>query len=567
MVLIRAALKGAPEDAELLALAGDTQMRARRFEQASAYFEKASALAPGRSELRLGLGLSRLHMGDDAKAITELERVAEGGPSSGRAGMLLVLGHLRDKQFDKALATVDAMIAKGDNATLRNLRAGVLLARSDMAGARAGFTQALALDPAFLPALDNLANLDLLDKKPDEARKRYEKALAHDRKNVALMTALARLETRAGKPAEATKWLEQANRQDPDAKVPARQLAEHYLRTGEKQKALTLAQKLQATDTEDPATLALLAQAQELNRQDEAALESYQRLAAQQPKSAAAHIRIAVLHLAARRGAEALQAARKAARADPDSAEAAVLLHGLLIENKAVDEAISAAQSLQARHADWPLGFKLEGDALMARQKPADAAQRYQRALQLAPSGPMVIALHRALGGAGKQQEAAAQLRQWLDKHPEDTGTRIYYASTLVGENDYKAASQQYERILKAAPDNAVTLNDYAWSLLQLKDGRALGYAEKAHKLAPDSAPIADTLAAILLDKGDTARALPLLKKATEQAPQANDIRLRFAQALFAAGDRKGARVQCEQLLAARDFDRQPEVRALMAKL
>ncbi|GGY34106.1 XrtA/PEP-CTERM system TPR-repeat protein PrsT [Pseudoduganella albidiflava] len=565
--IMRAALKGTPNDADLLALAGEAEMQAHNFAQSAAYFEKASELKPERSELRLGHGFSRLQMGDSPKAIAELERAAQGGGGAERAGTLLVLSHMRDKQLDKALSVVDAMIAKGDSAMLQNLRAGVVLGSGDIGGARAGFMKALALDPVYLPALDNLANLDIVAKKPEDARQRYEAALARDKKNAALMTSLANLEARVGKPADAGRWLEQAAKENPDDRAAARQLASFYLQTGEKRKALTLAQKMQATDTADPEALALLAQAQELNRQNDAALESWHRLAALQPASAAVQLRIAAMDLSAKRHDQALQAARKAVKADPDSAEALVLQHALLLDKKAFSEALAAAQSLQARHPDWPLGFKLEGDVLMARQKPGEAVQRYQHALQVAPSGILVIALHGALVGAGKPQEAAAQLRQWLDKQPADLQARTYYASTLMSEGDHKAASKQYEQILRSVPDNAAMLNEYAWSLLQLKDDRALGNAEKAHRIAPKSPAIADTLAAILLDKGDTARAVPLLKAATEQAPAENDIRLRFAQALFLSGDRKGARSQCERLLAVRDFKRQAEVRALMAKL
>ena len=565
--VVRTALKTSPDDADLLALAGETTLRSHDFDQSAAYFGKASALMPERSELRLGHGLSRLKMGDRSKGMAELEVAAEGASGVNRAGMLLVLNYLREKQFDKAVRKIDEMSSNRDSATLQNLRAAVQLTSNDIEGARASLTKALALDPAFRPALDNLANIDVMEKKPDEARKRYEAALAKDKKNVALMTSLARLEARLGKPAEAARWLEQALSENPDAKAPAQQLASYYLQIGEKKKSLALAQKLQASDSLDPGALALLAQAQELNRQNDAALESYERLAVLQPKSAAVQTRIAGLHVAAKRIDEALHAARKAVAADPDSADALILQHALLMEKKGYGEAVKAAQSAQTRHPDSPIGFTLEGDVLMVQQKPADAVQRYQRAMQAAPSGMAVIALHRALVAAGKPREAVAQLRQWLDKHATDLPARIYLASTLAAQADYKAANQQYELGLRSAPDHPMMLNDYAWSLLQLKDGRALEYAEKAYKLAPKSPAVADTLAAILLDKGDAARALPLLKTATEQAPAENDIRFRFAQALFMAGDHKGARAQCEQLLSVRDYKRQAEVRALMAKL
>jgi putative PEP-CTERM system TPR-repeat lipoprotein len=564
--MVQTALKQAPEDADLLALAGETELRSHHFAQSAAYFEKASTLNPERADLRFGHGLSRLKMGDGAKALAELEVAAKDANGTDRAGTMLVLSYLREKQFDKAMKAIDGMGAKGDSATLHNLRAAVQLARSDAEGARASLEKALALDADFEPALDKLANLDIREKRPDDARQRYEAALARNKKNIHLMTSLARLESRLGRPAAAGTWLEQAVRENPDATEPARQLASFYLQAGEKRKALTLAQTLQTANASDPGVLALLAQAQELNGQRDAALETYERLAALQP-GAGLQLRIAGLHMAAKQADEALHAVRKAVKADPDSVEALLLQHALLVEKKAFSEALAAARSVQARHTDWPLGFKLEGDVLMAQQKPGDAVHRYQRALQAGPSGSVAIALHRALEAAGKPQEAAAQMRQWLDKHATDLPARIYLASTLAGQGDYKAANQQYEQALRGAPDNPVMLNDYAWSLLQVKDGRALDYAEKAYRLAPKSPAIADTLAAVLLDRGDTARAVPLLKAATELAPAASEIRLRFAQALFMSGDRKGARAQCEQLLAVRDFKRQAEVRALMAKL
>ncbi len=565
--LVRPLLKDTPDDVELLALAGEAEMRGRHFDQAAGYFQKASELKPDAPELRLAHGVSRLGLGENPRAIAELEQASNGGPAAGRAGVLLVLTHLRGKEFDKALEAVDAMIRNGDNPMLQNLRGGVLLARSDVDGARAGFMKALALDPQYLPALDNLAQLDVMEKKPDDARKRYEAALAKDKKNVALMTSLARLATRQGNTAEAMRWLEQATRENPNAQAPAQLLATYYLRAGEKQKALNLAQKLQATDTSSAEALALLAESQAVNGQADAAIESFERLAVLQPKSAGVQVRIANLYLQRNRIDDALLAARKAVKAEPDNVDALLLLNSLLIEKNAFAEGAALAGSFQARHADSPLGYKLEGDLLMAQQKPKDALQRYERGFQLAPSGPLQISIHRALQANGRQAEAAQRMKDWLAKHPADQPTRIYFASAQMAANDHQGAARQLEEIVRQAPENVVALNDLAWSLLQLKDPRALEFAEKAHQLAPKNAAIADTLAAVLLDKGDTARALPLLKKAVDQAPKAADIRLHLAQALFRTGDRKAARAHCEQLLALPDYGRQAEVRALMAQM
>jgi tetratricopeptide (TPR) repeat protein len=54
------------------------------------------------------------------------------------------------------------------------------------------------LNPAYFPAAANLANLDLIDKKPEDARKRFESVLAKDPKNVQALLALAQMRAKAG---------------------------------------------------------------------------------------------------------------------------------------------------------------------------------------------------------------------------------------------------------------------------------------------------------------------------------------------------------------------------------
>jgi predicted Zn-dependent protease len=47
-------------------------------------------------------------------------------------------------------------------------------------------------------------------------------------------------------------------------------------------------------------------------------------------------------------------------------------------------------------------------------------------------------------------------------------------------------------------------LNNLAWVAGQMKDPKAIEYAEKANKLAPNQPALMDTLAVLLMDKGDT---------------------------------------------------------------
>ncbi|MBJ7313252.1 PEP-CTERM system TPR-repeat protein PrsT [Rugamonas sp. CCM 8940] len=555
-------------DIELLTLAGEAYMRSRRFDKAAAAFEQASELAPQAAMLHAAVGMSRMGMGESGRAIAELERAAGLEPKGGRAGVLLVLTHLRTKNFPKALAAVQQLERQqGGNPLVFNLKGGVQLASRDVAGARASFERALTLDPLYLPALENLAQLDLMEKHPEQARQRYEAALRRAPKNAAILGALAKLATAQGKPAEARVWLERAARDNPEALAPSLLLAHFYLRGGEQQKALVLAQKLQAGNPSNADTMALLAETQTQTGQHEAAADSLAKLAVLQPASAAVRMRLSTAQLSAGDVDGAMQSLRKALSLQADLPQAQTALIQLLIARAGYPQALAQAREVQRRHAEAPLGYKLEGDVLLAQQKAEAALALYQRAFGLAPSGPLLIPLHAALKALGKGREANARLLDWLKQHPADQPTRLHLASSLLAEQAYPAAREQFERILQDDPANVIALNDLAWLYQQQKDERAVALAERAYKLAPATPAVLDTLGWILAERGDQARAVPLLRQASERAPEAGEIRYHLGMSLLKSGDRRGARNELEKVLAGKDFGRRDEVKAVLARL
>ncbi len=568
LALLEAAIADHPQQVDLLALGGEAAMRAGKHELAARWFGQASSLAPESGSLQAANGLSLLSQGQDARAIGVLEQATQKeGEAAARAGSLLVMTYLRNRDFAKAMERVRQMEAQDDNPSLQNLKGGVLLASGDLAGARKAFARSLQLDPSHLPALDNLAELDMLEKKAPQARQRYAAALERKRNSVPLMMALARLETREGNVPAAIGWLERAIAAVPDAIAPAQTLAALYLRDGQAAKALRQAQRLQAQHPNEPASLDLLAQAESAAGQHAQALDSLQKLALLRPLEADIPMRMARSSLAMGQKEPALNAVRKALALAPGREDALLLASALLLDRRAFDEARKLAQAVQQRQPGAGLGFKLEGDALLEEGKAADAVAQYERAYALQRIGPVMIALHRALHAAGKPDAADQRMRDWLGQHATDQPTRLYYASHLLQQSRFSAARHEYETILQRDPDNVLALNDLAWALLQAKEGDALPPAERAYRLAPRNPAVADTLAWVLAERGSAARALPLLKKALETAPAASDIRLHYAHVLFRSGDKRAARGQCEQLLALQDFAHRAEVESLLAKL
>lgn len=568
LVGLRPLLVEHPDDPELLALAGEANLRIANFTVAASYFERASALQPQAPVLRTGLALSRLGSGDSARAVEELERAASVERNPARTGVLLVMTYLRANKPDKALEAVLDMEKQGDNPLIQNLKGGIYMARQDFAAARASFDKALVLDAAYLPALANLQQLDAIERKTAGTAARYLAALAKAPGNRAVMEALSGLALAQRQPAEAVSWMERAVAASPDALPLALRMGELYLHTGAQNKALVLARKLHTSHPSSAEALSLLGQAYVANASYAEAADSYARLAVQKPGQALPHVRIAAVRVAQGRHAAALASLHKALALEPDLPEARITLVNLLLRMNQAGQAQAVAVAAQKRQPGAAIGYKLEGDVHSAQANHAGALKAYEKALARSPRGPFLVQVHGALLKLNRQAEADARAGDWFKRHPADIPTRLHVASGKLVAGDPKGAIPHYEAVLKADPDNLAALNDLAWSHQRLGQPQALGYAQRAYQLAPGNPAVLDTLGWIYLEQGDAARARPLLQQASALAPHAGEIHYHYGVLLARTGDKRAARGALEKALASGSaFTGRAEARALLATL
>lgn len=562
-------LQAGSQDSQLLALAGESSLRRREFGKASEYFARASALAPDTASLHTQLGIAKLAQGDQAGGLSELERATALDPKSQQSGVALVRTEIALKHFDKALKATDAMLAVTPNdAEVHNLKGGVLMGMGDRTGARASFAKAAELKPTLLAAQANLAQLDLQDKRPTDARKRFETVLAGDKKNIGAMNALAELAGREGKAAEAIGWFERASAENPEALAPAIKLGAIYLQANEPAKALAIARKYQTSNPTNPELLDLLGQAQMATKDAPGALETYGKLASVAPKSPGVQYRLAVIHMALKNQAAASEDLKRALALQPDFQPAQVAQVQLAMMNKRYDDALSIARAMEKQKGHEAAGYALEGDVLMAQQKNAAALAAYEKSYALGQAPQLLVPLHRAMQLTGKEKEADARLVQWIGAHPEDARTASYLAESYMARKQIPAAAALFEAMLKRTPNNPGLLNNLAWCYQQVNDPRALATAELALKAAPDLPAVMDTAGWILLQQGNSARALPLLQKAAAQAPASTAIQYHLAVALQKTGDKKGAKIAAEKLLSNnKEFPEMDDTKALLKVL
>jgi putative PEP-CTERM system TPR-repeat lipoprotein len=557
------------QDPQLLALAGESYMQVRDFNKASAYLERATALAPKAAALHTSLGLSKLGQGDHEKGLSELELATTLDPKSGQATVALVQTEMNLKHYDKALAAAEALEKQQpDNPQVHNLKGAVYLVKGDAANARAAFEKAIALQPTFFPAVTNLSRLDLQENKPEAAKQRFEKVLEKDKNNYGAMAALGELAMMQKHPDEATAWFEKGSNANPEATLPAVKLGTHYLHTNQAPKALTLARKFLVANPTNPDLLELLGQAQVATKDPSGALETYSKLVNVLPKSAAAQLRLAGVHMMLKNESAAGEDLRRAVELQPDFIPARLAQIELALRTRRTDDALAQARQIQKLNDKLPVGFAVEGDVLLVQNKPAQALPAFEKALAISKSPEVLIKIVQVMSMNGKGKEAQARAAQWLKEHPNDQLVSMFLADRSLASKDFKPAISLLEGVLKQNPNNAVALNNLAWAYQQEKDPRALGTAEQAYKVAGDNAGVMDTLGWMLVEQGNTTRGVPLLQKASGLSPDSPEIRYHLAVSLHKSGDKQGARKELNQLLAQnKPFPQIEEARALLKML
>lgn len=568
MAVLAPLLEAGGNDVQLMALAAETHLQAHSFGKAVELFQQASALAPEVAELRASLGLSKLGTGELEGALRDLRAATELDRGAVDAGVALVRTEMRLQRLDRALVAAEELAAAHPrSAVVTDLKGSVHLAMGEQDKARDHFEKALALRADYYPAAAHLAEMALARQDFGAARARLTAFLDKNKDHVEALSALATVAERAGKPQEATGWLERAAAAT-TAPGPSVNLIGQYLRTGQTQKALDLAGRLQVTHPGNPDLLDLLGKGQLANGQMEEALATYRKLAVALPRSAQARMQVGALEVLLKQEIAAESSFKEVLAIQPDFPAAQLALAELYVRKGRHELALMMAGQLQRRHPKASAGHQLEGDILMARQQPARALEAYGRAFAFTPNAELTIKISHALRLAGKPDQAAARLSQWLRAHPDDLRVQLFRAESLMREAKHAQAAAQLEAIVARHPQQAVALNNLALSYQRMGDKRARAVAEKAVAAAGGQPGVVDTLAWILVEEGEVARGLAMLKEAHAKAPQARDIRYHLAVALSRSGERAAARLHLESLLAAKGgFPEAESAKRLLASL
>ncbi len=563
--LLDAKALGAPT----LMLAGDIYRASGDPQRAADYYAQAARLQPANTRAQTSMALAHLASGKASSALGELRAAAATEAGVG-PDLALITAHLERGEMPQALAAIDALQKKLPGSPLAdNLRGRALLGTRDLIGARKNFDAALALAPDYFPAIDGLAAVDMFERKPEAARKRFTDLLARQPKHAGALLALANLLTATGGDhAQTVALLTRAVAAQPTAVAPRLRLVDVHLRAKNLAGALAAAQDAAAALPQNADAREALGRVQLARGAVDQAIVEFRQLASLQPQSPRPHVLLAQAQSAAKDKRSATDSLRKALAIQPNLLEAQRALAGLAVEAGDFPAALSVARSVQTQRPKEAAGYLLEGEIEAAQKRWAPAAAVLERGLKQVASPELARRAHAAYGAAG---DAAAQDRvagAWLKSQPKDTVFRLYLGDLSTRQGQFAAAEKMYAQVVQIEPAHAVALNNLAWVGGQLKRPDAVSHAEKAVALAPDRPGHIDTLAMLLAQRGAYDKALQWQRKALAMQPENPLFRLNLARIQILAGRKDEARRELQTLSGLGDgFRGQPEVARLLKSL
>jgi putative PEP-CTERM system TPR-repeat lipoprotein len=557
-------------DPQIWAMLGAAQMRLGNMADATAALERAVELAPDMAPFRNQLALSLLSAGQDERAVAELGSAVELDSDQFQSDYILVMVKLRDGDLDGASEAVEKVIAKSADVPIGyNLKGGIALAKKDREGAVAAFEKALALDPAFFPAAQNLARLAEQDKDPAAAIAIYESVLqaSGEAGNEAADLAIVDLVVRQGNLEEGLQRLNKAVADYPGSVRARLGQLRLLLASGQLDNAEKAADDAAKVFADVPDILLLKAdidlrtgdrnEAQRTAARLQTMLDQYKGNPQLLAAAGALQLRLGNLTIAR-------QNLELALKSDQAPVGAVVSMARLEIADGDPASAKSIISQLQAQGVKGEQIELLMGDVMLASN---DMDQAFEHFKKMAANGSRLGTSNYILTAVNKGEADLAEqvAKDWLSANPSDVGMQLMLANVQIQTGKTASAKAQYESMLPT--DDPVVLNNLAWIYMGEGSERAIDMARQANAAAPDNPDIEDTLGWILVQNGSVQEGLDLLRSSARARPDNAEVQYHLGVAYMRANNSDSARSALRRAVELGGFADVAEAKKLLETL
>jgi putative PEP-CTERM system TPR-repeat lipoprotein len=549
----------------VFAMAASAQLGLQKFDRAVALFERAVALSPDMPIYRTQLALARLTAGQSETAVGELQAAVDASPEGTQASVVLARIHLANGEFDAVLAIALQLIdAAPDRPMGHNLQGAALLGLKDNEAATKAFKAALASDPTYFPAVQNLARMEIANGDIAAAKARFLDVLKNDESHEQAMIELSDIYLRGHDREAAREWLQKAMDINPASGLPALKLANMLIDDGNFEAAERAIQSLEVNLATEPRTIEMRARLHMLMGNPAAAAMGYARLVDALPTNASAWHALGKAQIDSGDIGSAQASFLRALELDPALSEAVLELINLEMDRDRFEEALEISTSLQASNPGDALGDILVGHVLARMGRQPEALAVLRSAEGKVRTAEMVLRLFNGYRQVPASVRAYGVVEGWLARHPDDTNTRRIIAVSYLQAAQYAEAARHYRLLQKADPQNPALLNNLAWLYQHLGDTRAVSVVSDAYRLQPGALAIMDTYGWVMVAQGDLQAGVDVLEQAWVRSPESRSVRYHLALGRTKQGRAGDACDLLANILAEREgFAERPAAQAL----
>jgi len=513
---------------------------------------KAKALDPDNLMVQKRLVAGQLQGGDRSSGIAGLEKVAKLEPENKKVHYLLLISYIQDKKIAKAEKKVTEMLKAGSkDPVVYNFKSVIESIKGNKEQAKQAYQDALAVDKKYIPAHMGLAKFAYSEGDEQKAIQYFNQVIQIDKKYLASFLALASIAEKNKQNDQAEQYLLTAYQNNKgnlrsQLKLLAL-LGKWYAKFNQPEKLLPLALDLMKQHPENLSAMSFLAGAQMVNGKNGEAEKNLKNIVARNIRDS--KHRVLLANLIAKqpgRKIEVLKLLDEVFAIDNTKSQALSFQVNYLIKLKEYSQALEIAKRIDRLFPAKASGKKLQGDVFWVQQQRDKAISLYREAYQKQPGVKSLFFLVELMLKDNKNDVALRFLKEELDKSSEDKpeyrAILLKIAATYQQLKQDQQAIKYYQQVLDLQEDNVLALNNLAWIYFTQENPKALKVAEKAYKLAPASAQVADTYAVILLEEPEQANvALKILQEATAKSPDDYDIQFHLSRAYELTGNNQQA--------------------------
>lgn len=558
----------------LLTMLGRATTQLGNGDSGISYLQKALEADPTNVQALVSLAAAYVAEGRREQAVELIESLPDDAIDPQRKQILLVVSRYDENDPSEARAKLDELLADspGDTSVL-SLAGSFALRTGDIEGARRRFDQVLALEPDNRSAQLAILQADAQQGDYTRSRELFSGILRTSPSDYLANMVMARIAEFDGDHPRAIELVKRANEIDPSQLVPNLTLVSEALRTRNLDEAERYARQALENNPQAAQAHGAIGLVYLERRNFDEALPQLKKASQLNPDNFFYHYKLARAELGAGQLAQARDSFRESFRLNPGHLPSLRSLAILEVRAGERDRADQLLRFAKDNFGEGPDMDELTGDIRSAQGQHAEALLAFNKAQEVKPSWPIAAKIFNERKKVGAP-DVALSLRDWLDANPKHVPARLMLAQHYQRGEDHVKAIEQYEMLIIEKPDSAYALNNLAW-LYFTQDGaqnrqRSLEIAERAFRLAPLNADIADTFGWIQFNSGQAQEGLATLRGAlgNTTARRSPDIAYHLAAVLHETGAPDEAREMLIQALAStRPFQSRAEAQQLLESL